>query len=191
MTKIYPQGKDSTNLWQEIRGAIKESASNVQKVPKKIGSVWETAETLQVIEERRLKKLEGKLVEVRRLNEDIQRGTRQDKEKYYSKKCKVIEKNKIIFQEIREIRGKPKITGVQKKLNEQRRNRKRLNYQKVERIYRGAVYEWPRNGEGFVEMPYQDELTVIRCEVEKALKEIAGRKAEGVDDLQIELLKKL
>ena len=34
----------------------------------------------------------------------------------------------------------------------------------------------------FVEMPYQDESTVIRCEVEKALKESAGRKAVGVDD---------
>ena len=40
----------------------------------------------------------------------------------------------------------------------------------------------------FVEMPYQDETTVIRCEVEKALKETAGTKAVGIDDLQIELL---
>ena len=41
----------------------------------------------------------------------------------------------------------------------------------------------------FVEMPYQDEPTVIRCEMEKALKDTAGRKAIGVDDLPIELLK--
>ena len=40
----------------------------------------------------------------------------------------------------------------------------------------------------FVELPYQDEATVIRCEVEKALKETVGRKAVGVDELQIELL---
>ena len=41
----------------------------------------------------------------------------------------------------------------------------------------------------FVEMSYQEEPTLIRCEVEKALKEIIQRKAVGVDDLQIELLK--
>ena len=40
----------------------------------------------------------------------------------------------------------------------------------------------------FVEMPYQDEPTVIRCEVEKALKETAGRKAVGIDDLPIDVL---
>ena len=39
----------------------------------------------------------------------------------------------------------------------------------------------------FVKMPCQDEPTVIRCEVEKALKETAGRKVVG--DLQTELLK--
>ena len=80
-----------------------------------------TAETLKFIEERRLKKLEGNLVEVRRLYAEIQRWTRQDKEKYYSEKCKIIEKNKKLgktrelFQEIREILGKLKInTGVLK-----------------------------------------------------------------------------
>ena len=82
MEKINAQGKDSENLWLEIRGAIKIDASNIQKVPKKRGSVWITAETLMIIEERRLKKLEGNLVEVRKLNAEIQRGTRQDKEKY-------------------------------------------------------------------------------------------------------------
>ena len=76
------------------------------------------------------KKLEGNLVEVRRLNAEIQRRTRQDKEKYYSEKCKIIEKNKLgrtreLFQEIREITGKPKINWSTKKQNEQRRNRKK------------------------------------------------------------------
>ena len=58
LTKINPQGKDSENPWQGIRGAIKEAASNIEKVPKKKGSVWMTAETLKVIEERKLKNLE-------------------------------------------------------------------------------------------------------------------------------------
>ena len=32
-----------------------------------------------------------------------------------------------------------------------------------------------------MELPYKDELTVIRCEVEKVLQETAGRKALDVD----------
>ena len=32
LTEINPLGKDSDNLWHEIRGAFKESASNIQKV---------------------------------------------------------------------------------------------------------------------------------------------------------------
>ena len=46
----------------------------------------------------------------------------------------------------------------------------------------------PEMEKEFVDMPYQDEPTVISCEVEKALKETAKSKTEGVDDLQIELL---
>ena len=37
----------------------------------------------------------------------------------------------------------------------------------------------------FVELPYQGEPTVIRCEVEKVLKETAVGKAVGIDELQI------
>ena len=40
-----------------------------------------------------------------------------------------------------------------------------------------------------MELSFKDEPTVIRCEVEKGLKETVGRKAVGVDELQIELLK--
>ena len=93
LTKINPQGKVSENLWQEIRGAIEEAASNIQKVPRRKGSVWMTAETLKVKEEMRLEKLEGNLVEVRRLHAEIPRRTRQDKKQYYSEKCKIIERN--------------------------------------------------------------------------------------------------
>ena len=43
----------------------------------------------------------------------------------------------------------------------------------------------------FVEVPFQDEPTVIRGGGERVLKNTAGRKAVGVDDLQIELLKEV
>ena len=191
MEKINAQGKDSENLWLEIRGAIKIDASNIQKVPKKRGSVWITAETLMIIEERRLKKLEGNLIDVRRLNAEIQRWTRQDKEKYYSKKCNIIEINKLgktrgLFQEIT---GQPKInTGVLKsKMNKEEIEKDCIIKRRKE--YTEELYMNDQEMEReFVELPYQDEATVIRCEVEKALKETVGRKAVGVDELQIELL---
>ena len=44
-----------------------------------------------------VKKLEGNLIEVKRLNAEVQRRTRQDKGKYYSENYNVIEKNKRII----------------------------------------------------------------------------------------------
>ena len=82
------------NLWQEIRGEFKEAASNIQKVPKKMFCVDDCRNT-QGHRRKEVKKLEGNIIEVRRLNAEIQRRTRQDKEKYYTEKCKIIEVNKL------------------------------------------------------------------------------------------------
>jgi hypothetical protein len=99
---------------------------------------------------------------------------------YYSEKAGKIRQ---LFQKTREITGKLKInTGVLKS---------ELNKEEIEKyliIKRWKEYTeelYPNDPEmerEFVEMPYQYEPTVIRCEVEKALKESAGRKAVGVDD---------
>ena len=98
---------------------LKKQQVTYKKYPRKKVLYGWLQKHSKVIEERRLKKLEGSLVQVRRLNAEIQKQTRQ--EKYYSKKCKIIEKNKKLgktrelFQEIREITCKPKInTGVLK-----------------------------------------------------------------------------
>jgi hypothetical protein len=60
-------------------------------------------------------KMEGKWVEARKLNGEIQKRFRKDKENYLQEKCRVLEghnkkgRTRELHQQIREITRKPKI----------------------------------------------------------------------------------
>ena len=73
----------------------------------------------RVVEIKQQMNTEGKWAKVRKLNGEIQKRIRKDKENYLKEKCKVLEEHnkkgrtRDLRQQIREITGKPKInTGM-------------------------------------------------------------------------------
>ena len=58
--------------------------------------------------------MEGKWIEARKLNAEIQKRIRKDKENYLKEKCRLLEEHnkkgrtRELYQQVREITGKPK-----------------------------------------------------------------------------------
>jgi hypothetical protein len=141
-------------------------------------------------------KMEGNCIEVRKLNGEIQKRIRRDKENYLKKKCRVLEEHnekgrtRELHQQIREITGKPKInTGTLK-------SRAGKDYVEKDKIIR----RWKEYTEDlyikdsntcmdFQEKAYTQEPLVMKSKVRKALQGISGNKETGVDELPIELIK--
>ena len=71
----HTQKRDIENISEEYKEAVRQKLAKINPQGKDSENLW-----LEI------QKLEGNLVEVRKLNAEIQRRTRQDKEKYYSKK---------------------------------------------------------------------------------------------------------
>jgi lipocalin len=103
-------------MWKDLKDTFKEVAEKtIPKKEKKNGSTWMPQDTLRVVEHRRQMKTEGNWAEVRKLNGEIQKRIRKDKENYLKEKCKVLDvhnkrgRTRDLHQQIREIMGKPKI----------------------------------------------------------------------------------
>jgi hypothetical protein len=66
-----------------LKDTFKEVAEKtIPKKEKKNGSIWMSQDTLRVVEHRRQMKAEGNWAEVRKLNGEIQKRIRKDKENY-------------------------------------------------------------------------------------------------------------
>jgi len=100
-----------------LKDTFKEVAEKT--IPKKKnGPTWMSQDT-RVVEIKQQMNTEGKWAKVRKLNGEIQKRIRKDKENYLKEKCKVLEEHnkkgrtRDLRQQIREITGKPKInTGM-------------------------------------------------------------------------------
>ena len=129
---------------------------------------------MKVVENRRNMKMEGNSERVRKLNGEIQKRIRKDKENYlkrreleeHSKKGRT----KELHQHIREIRGKPKRnTGMLK-------SRTGIDYIEKDKIirkwkeYTEELYKNDANTSmHFQDQAYTQEPMVMKCEVRKAL----------------------
>ena len=191
------EGGNSEETWKALKDTFKEVADkNIPKKQKKNGPAWISQDTLRVVANRRQMRMEGKWVEAMKLNGDIQKRIRKDKEKYLQEKCKVLEEHnkkgrtRELYQQIREITGKLKThtgtiiskTGVEyiKKDNIIRRWKKY-----TEELYKRD----PNVSIAVQEKTYTQEPLVMESEVRKALQEITGNKTTGIDELPIELIK--
>jgi hypothetical protein len=123
LATINLQGGNSEGIWKALKDTFKEVAEKKnpsRKSKKKNGPTWMSQDMLRVMEIRRQMKTEGNWAEVRKLNEDIQKRIRKDKENYLKEKCKVLEEHnkkrgriRDLHQQIREIMGKPQLnTGT-------------------------------------------------------------------------------
>ena len=155
------QGRNSEEIWKALKDTFKDVVDKtIPRKEKKNGPIWMSQDTLQVMNNRRKRKMEGNWVEVRKLNGDIQKRIRKDKENYLKEKCRVLEeydkkgRTRELHQQIREITGKPKInTGTLK-------SRARIDYAEKDRIIR----KWKEYTEDLYK---QDPNTSIDCQ-EKA-----------------------
>jgi len=124
----------------------------IPRKEKKNESSWMSQDTLKVVENRRNMKMEGNSERVRKLNGEIQKRIRKDKENYlkrreleeHSKKGRT----KELHQHIREIRGKPKRnTGMLKSRTgiDYIEINSRINNYKIEGIHRETLQEGPKH----------------------------------------------
>jgi hypothetical protein len=197
LATINLQGRNSEEIWKALKDTFKEVADKtIPRKEKKNGPTWMSQDTSRVVENRWKMKMEGYRVRVRKLNGEIQKRMRTDKENYLQKKRRMLEEHnkkgrtRELHQQIREITGKPKInTGTIK-------GRARLDHIEKDNIirmwkeYTEELYKKDLNTSiEFQKKVYTQETLVMKSEVRKALQEINGNKATGVDKLPIELTK--
>jgi hypothetical protein len=197
LATVKLEGGNSEDTWRALKDTFKEVADkHIPKKEKKNGAAWISQDTLRVVANRRQMRVEGKWVEAKKLNGEIQKGIRKDKEKYLQEKCRVLEEHnkkgrtRELYQQIRKITGKQKTntgaivskTGVEH-IEKDKIIRRWKEY--AEELYKRD----PNVSVSFKEKTYTQEPLVMESEVRKALQGITGRKATGVDELPIELIK--
>jgi hypothetical protein len=169
--------RNSEEIWKELKDTYKEVADKTAlRKEKKNGPSWMFQDTLKVVENRRNMKMEGNSEGAKKLNGEIQKIIRKDKENYLREKCRELEENsrkgrtKELHQQIREIYGKPKInTGTLK-------SRTGIDYIEKDKIirrwkeYAEELYKNDANTSmHFQDKAYTQEPMVMKCEVRKAL----------------------
>jgi hypothetical protein len=141
-------------------------------------------------------KMEGKWDETRKFNGEIQKRIRKDKEKYLQAKYRVLEelnrkgRTRELYQQIREITRKPKTNTGKIKIRTEVDYFEKDNIIRRWKEYTEELYKKdPIIATEFKEKAHIQEPLVMKSEVRKALQEITGNKATGVDELLIELIK--
>jgi hypothetical protein len=109
------EGGNSEDIWKALKENFKGAVDkSIPQKETKNGPTWISQDTPRVVKNRRKMKMEGKWYEERKLNGEIQNRIRKDKEKYLQAKCRVLEelnkkgRTRELYQQIREITGKPK-----------------------------------------------------------------------------------
>jgi hypothetical protein len=75
---------NSENTWKVLKDTIIEAADkHILKKGRKKGPTWISQDTLRVVARRRQMKVEEKWAEATKLNEEIKKRSRKDKEKYF------------------------------------------------------------------------------------------------------------
>ena len=151
---------------------------------------------MKIADERRKARNKGNDEKYRILNAAFQRRARKDKEMSIQEKCRQIEESnrmgrtRDLFKEIRHITGSLNArcgaikSSPGKVVTEDKEVKERWQ-QYTEGLYRRD----PNVNDTFIETVYEDEPEVLESEIKDALRHISNRKAAGIDDIPIELLK--
>jgi hypothetical protein len=173
------------NTCKVLKDTIIEAADkHIPKKGRKKGSIWISQDTLRVVAKRRQMKVKEKWAEAKKLNGEIQKRIRKDKEKYLQEKWRMLEEHnrkgrtRDLYQQIREITGKPRTnigaiiskTGVE--------HIEKSNIIKRWKEYAEELCQRDTNlATSFQEITYQQEPLVMESEVRKALQGLAGEPA--------------
>lgn len=191
------EGKDSDELWAEIRQTIVETAQ--EHVPYRRqarGSNWLTEATLQIADKRREAKAKGRLEEARSLNADFQREARKDKNNFLNARCTRLEdayrngRTRELFATVKQM--KKRFTARQATIRDRDGN-EISNQQGIRERWKEYTEELYASGStGTSEDPWDEEEMepdLLESEVDWALRQLQNNKAPGIDGIPAELVK--
>lgn len=184
--------EDVDNKWRKYKEALKETTKElVPRIEAKAKQPWMTKEILDLMEERRKVKSTDRLT-YQALNKQIKMECKMAKEKWLNAQCEEIEnhkRNRNIHDKIRELSGKKRGANSSNCVT----NKEGDMLTEEEDIMK----RW----EEYLEQLYKDERTckpnikrlnegptILREEVEQALKEMKKKKASGPDEIVIEMI---
>jgi hypothetical protein len=94
LTGLKLDGGNTEKTWKVLKDTIREAADkHIPKKERKKGPAWISQDTLRVVARRRQMKVEEKWAEAKKLNGEIQKRIRKDKEKYLQEKRRVLEEH--------------------------------------------------------------------------------------------------
>ena len=187
------EGEGVEKAWQVLKEALVGAAETIiPKEKKKAKKAWITDEILAMMEERRKAKNQSEEL-YRELDRRVKRLCREKKEEWLNLKCKEIEDSekvdsRAMGNHIRELSGKKRMarsTVIKDSNGDILTDREDV----LER-WRGYVEELYRDQRGDVPQfeGIEPGLPILKEEVEKAVKSMKWRKAEGSDGVVVEMV---
>ena len=182
--------------WKALKDSMTHGLTILPKKKKKKNKIWMTDEILNIMQERKVAKIESDTTKYKKLNKLIKKECIEAREKWLSEKCKELEemhrnKSNKIYEGIREL-SNPKtktpisgcITSKQGKiLFETEEIKKRWSE------YTAELFEDDRPTKP--EPPNLDGPRILESEVAKAIRISKNGKAPGPDGLTSEMIKAL
>ena len=201
---------DSTNeRWKELKKTMEAQARKIIGYRKGITAKkpWITGEMMQKMEERRKVKhqsTEQAKKEYRRLNNELRRETEKARECWWRKQCEELEElqrkgmHGKVYTKIRKLqenRGKSNtaINDKQGKLLTEGREVRNRWKEYIEELYdtENAPTENDMSGKPSTEDADDLGPSLLREEIEQAIKEMKTGKAEGIDNIPVEMIQNL
>ena len=186
-------GKGADKDWQVLQGALVGAAEAViPKERRRRKNPWITDEILDMMEERRIVKNLSE-ERYREMDRRILRSCQVKKEEWLNARCKDIEESEKVdpremAMQIRELSGKKGI--VRSTVIKDRNGDILTDREQVLERWRGYVGELYRDQRGNI--PDLGDIEpgppILRGEVEKAIKTMKWRKAEGSDGVVVEMV---
>lgn len=188
--------REPEELWSKIRNIIEDEAKrNIPNKKKSTKAKWLSVDALRIAEERRRNaKGNGDKQEFSRLNGELQKMARRDKDKSMNDQCQEIEdddrkeKTRDLFKKINQIKSTFYANAGTVK-DKQGKDLTEKNYIKkrwseyTEELYKNDT----KTTNGFDDLITELEPDILDSEVKWALQNIGTNKAAGVDGIPIEL----
>ena len=182
-------------LWMEVRNTVQETGIKTIPMEKKCKKEkWLSGEALQIAVKRREVKSKGEKERDSHLNAEFQRRAKRDKKAFLSDQCKEIEGNNRMgktrdpFKKIRDTKGifHAKMGSIKNRngmdIMEAEDTKKRWQ-EYTEELCKKAL-QYPDNYDGMITNLEPD---IPECEVKWALESITTNKANGCDEIPVEL----
>lgn len=193
-----------------LLGVVKEAVEETVPEEEKITKKWITQETLKLVQEKRILKIQRDVSEeaekqYRAKCNEVRKASRSDKAKWLEKQCEDVEKyygeckTREVYKMIRNINRKwqPKQTAIKDDNNKIVVNKKEV-LQRWTRYCNDLYNEQldPKVAEMLIQElkdisppNIENESDILRVEVERAVRRLKNNKSPGIDEITGEMIK--